>query len=84
MFWLRNKKNNFPLHTLIWRPEIRHKRHGKETQLILGLGCFGNPGMLSVTSSPPNLMQDMHSVQLQNVAIFFIDAKEFFNKVEHI
>ena len=20
MFWLRNKKNNFPLHTLIWRP----------------------------------------------------------------
>ena len=22
MFWLRNMKNNFPLHTLIWRPEI--------------------------------------------------------------
>ena len=20
MFWLRNKKNNFPVHTLIWRP----------------------------------------------------------------
>ena len=37
-----------------------------------------------MTSSPPNLMQDMHSVQLENVAMFFIDAKEFFNKVEHI
>ena len=23
MFWLRNKKNNFPVHTLIWRPEVR-------------------------------------------------------------
>ena len=21
IFWLRNKKNNFPVHTLIWRPE---------------------------------------------------------------
>ena len=23
MFWLRNKKNEFPVHTLIWRPEYR-------------------------------------------------------------
>ena len=22
MFWLRNKKNNFPVHTLIWRPGL--------------------------------------------------------------
>ena len=22
MFWLRNKKNNFQLHTLIWGPEL--------------------------------------------------------------
>ena len=22
MFWLSNKKNNFPVHTLIWRPVI--------------------------------------------------------------
>ena len=25
MFWLRNKKNNFQLHTLIWRPDIMHQ-----------------------------------------------------------
>ena len=24
MFWLRNKKNNFQLHTLIWGPECRY------------------------------------------------------------
>ena len=24
MFWMRNKENKFPIHTLIWRPEI-HK-----------------------------------------------------------
>ena len=23
MFWLRNEKNNFPVGTLIWRPECR-------------------------------------------------------------
>ena len=23
MFWLRNKKNNFQLHTLIWGPGVR-------------------------------------------------------------
>ena len=30
MFWLRNKKNNFPAHTLIWGPVIsrRHKQTG--------------------------------------------------------
>ena len=22
MFWLRNKKNNFQMHTFIWRPDI--------------------------------------------------------------
>ena len=22
MFWMRNKENNFPIHTLIWRPVI--------------------------------------------------------------
>ena len=21
MFWMRNKENSFPIHTLIWRPE---------------------------------------------------------------
>ena len=24
MFWLRNKNNNFPSHTLIWRPDKHH------------------------------------------------------------
>ena len=22
MFWIRNKENNFPIHTLIWRPGL--------------------------------------------------------------
>ena len=25
MFWLRNKKNNFQLHTLIWGPDLKLK-----------------------------------------------------------
>ena len=24
MFWMRNKENNFPIRTLIWRPELAH------------------------------------------------------------
>ena len=27
MFWMRNKENNFPIPTLIWRPDWTHK-HG--------------------------------------------------------
>ena len=26
MFWMRNKENNFPIHTLIWRPEWLHMK----------------------------------------------------------
>ena len=28
IFWLKNKKNNFPLHALIWRPVIRQVELG--------------------------------------------------------
>ena len=24
MFWMRNKENNFPIRTLIWRPDTDH------------------------------------------------------------
>ena len=27
MFWLRNKKNNFQLHTLIWGPDKNREKH---------------------------------------------------------
>ena len=37
MFWLRNKKNNFPAHTLIWGPVIsrRHKQAGYLDNMVL-------------------------------------------------
>ena len=25
MFWMRNKENNYPIHTLIWRPVYAQK-----------------------------------------------------------
>ena len=33
MFWLRNKKNNFPGRTLIWRP-VNNIGTAKKTELI--------------------------------------------------
>ena len=30
MFWLRNKKNKFPVRTLIWRPEFTSTEVGTE------------------------------------------------------
>ena len=35
MFWLRNKKNNFQLHTLIWRAVITSKIYEMITTKIL-------------------------------------------------
>ena len=36
MFWLRNKKNNFSLHTLIWRPARHHQNIVKPVSTLKG------------------------------------------------
>ena len=33
MFWLRNMKNDFPVHTLIWRPDISTVENPLQTDL---------------------------------------------------
>ena len=40
MFWLRNKKNNFQIHTLIWGPELNDPLMIKPIKLKVGL-CLG-------------------------------------------
>ena len=45
MFWLRNKKNNFQLHTLIWGPV--DKKHTIQCSSYITL-CLGSIGMDSV------------------------------------
>ena len=41
MFWLRNKKTNFWLHTLIWRPESEHSNQTRRMpRLILVFAHF--------------------------------------------
>ena len=46
MFWLRNKKNNFPLRTLIWGPAICGKNKNRKKMrpgntVVGGLGEGG-------------------------------------------
>ena len=38
MFWLRNKKNNFLVHTLIWRPYIAFHKKGMVKFVRLSVG----------------------------------------------
>ena len=38
MFWMRNKKNNFPICTLIWRPAVMLNKH---PNLLCQLVCIG-------------------------------------------
>ena len=39
MFWMRNKENNFPIHTLIWRPECWHPINGKVVCIYMYPKC---------------------------------------------
>ena len=41
MFWLRNKKNNYQLHTLIWRPEYRLYRFETLMNLVATYDEYG-------------------------------------------
>ena len=38
MFWLRNKKNNFQLLTLIWGPASVYKQISEETTIVMNNG----------------------------------------------
>ena len=46
MFWLRNKKNNFQLHTLIWRPDAKTAHLNRTFGVIR---CYFNPSSIKKT-----------------------------------
>ena len=50
MFWLRNKKNNFHLHSLIWGPEKPYGPRRKKTCLRVCKQQKGRPAFASLQS----------------------------------
>ena len=40
MFWMRNKENSFPIHTLIWWPDICVESFSKHASTAIKLGIM--------------------------------------------
>ena len=65
MFWLRNKKNNFQLRTLNWRPGISHMHvqlYSRAKVLNFGLSLHLLPFMCVGSKSTADIYYKFHTL----------------------
>ena len=72
MFWMRNKENSFPIHTLIWRPEYLHFASLVMTCCLLI--TFGNclDPVQTWQNNGPDLDPTAPQIRVNNWKLFFL------------
>ena len=70
MFWMRNKENGFPIHTLIWRPE-------KVSHQPLKFDLLSSVVTLKIRARSPKPNQVLNMLQ-QQVQIVVSEYEKYF------